>query len=632
MLVVAEKEQALKVLADKVPEGIRDLTVSVLGADEEGRKRLGQSISKIQSRVGQVDRAVADARIVELTAFLDALDRRYADVTTQLLRTRRGRWWGWWGPVHFQIQSRVGQVDRAVADARIVELTAFLDALDRRYAEVTTQLLRTRRAEVTELPGSWPVTAPVTPQAAAAWIAENQNQLGYIPDALSTSVPVPLTSGELAELLELLRTVGLDKASRAGDSLPDRSRLPTPADLQRQLHRLSELGARGDRARHTIRDWGRVSNAGGQQIRSLTDDLIRERDWYVKLASGWLGRVLEQLRDPLMANEWSTFSQDLNNIREQVIALRTALRAHTIQLPETVTQEFVADLTSARDKLTGGGKLGLFAKDAKRATEACRIDGVIPTTLEQVQRCLDTVQVNALRYRIAVIWENQTRPLGAPPLVGYPEQVIRDRLDEIDEVRSSQQRWTELTQRLAAAGFPIPQRPSAEALEQAASLGQDALAGLEQDAIRSGLQATRDVLSTGANGARPSPTWLNLAEAVSAGDLAGYRQEWDAVEQLEAVALPAARLTELHQRLAAVAPEWAGAIGRDPNSGRPTRRPRCRVAMAPARDVAGRDRGAARPGRTAGGSRGTDPGAPPNGDGAGHRAGLATARGQPRPP
>ena len=160
-----------------------------------------------------------------------------------------------------------------------------------------------------------------------------------------------------------------------------------------------------------------------------------------------------------MANEWSSFSQDLNTIREQVIALRTALRAHTIQLPEPVTQEFVADLTSARDKLTGGGKLGLFAKDAKRATEACRIDGVIPTTLEQVQRCLDTVQVNALRYRIAVIWENQTRPLGAPPLVGYPEQVIRDRLDEIDEVRLVP---TALVRADPAAGrrrFPDPATP-----------------------------------------------------------------------------------------------------------------------------------------------------------------------------
>ena len=98
---------------------------------------------------------------------------------------------------------------------------------------------------------------------------------------------MPLTSGELAELLELLRTIGLDKASRAGDSLPDRGRLPTPADLQRQLQRLSELEARADRARHAIRDWGRVSKASGQQIRSLTDDLIRERG-LVRQARQWL--------------------------------------------------------------------------------------------------------------------------------------------------------------------------------------------------------------------------------------------------------------------------------------------------------------------------------------------------------
>ena len=514
VLVVAEKDQALKVLAEKVPEGIRDLTVSVLGADEEGRRRLGQSISKIQTRVGQVDRATADARIVELTGLLDTLDRRYADVTTQLLRTRQ--------------------------------------------------------AEIAELPGSWLATAPVTPQSSAAWVAENQNQLGYIPDALPVSVSSPLTSGELAELLDLMRTIGLDTASRAGDVLPDRGRLPTPAELQRQLHRTAELAARADRARHNSRDWARVAIAGAQQIRSLTEDLIRERDWYVKLASGWLGRVLEQLRDPLMANEWSAFSHDLTAIREQIIALRTALRAHTVQLPENVSAQFVADLTTARDKLTVGGKLGLFAKDAKRAMEACRIDGATPTTVEQVQRCLDTLEVNALRYRIAVSWDNQTRPLGAPPLVGYPEQTIRDRLDELDEVRSSQQRWIVLRQRLEVAGFPVPAGPSAESLEQAASLCHDALAGVEQDAIRAALRETRQVLVSGARGTRPSSTWLQLADAVAAGDVAAYRQRWEAIEQLEAVAVPASRLTALYQRLAAAAPEWVGLISRTPEAaGRP---------------------------------------------------------------
>ena len=95
-------------------------------------------------------------------------------------------------------------------------------------------------------------------------------------------------------------------------------------------------------------------------------------------------------------------------------------------------QDFVADLTSARDKLAGGGKLGLFAKDAKRAIGGLQVDGVIPTTLEQAQRCLDTVQVNALRHRIAVIWQ---QPDAAPgrasagrlPRAGHPRQARRDR-------------------------------------------------------------------------------------------------------------------------------------------------------------------------------------------------------------
>ena len=127
--------------------------------------------------------------------------------------------------------------------------------------------------------------APVTPQAAAAWVAEHQHQLGYIPDALTTSVPVPLTSGELAELLDLLRTIGPDKASRAGDSLPDRGRLTTPADAATAAPPAVRAGSprRPGPARHPGLGPGQQRRRA-EQIRCLTDDSIRERDWYVKLA------------------------------------------------------------------------------------------------------------------------------------------------------------------------------------------------------------------------------------------------------------------------------------------------------------------------------------------------------------
>ncbi|MET0864295.1 MAG: AAA domain-containing protein, partial [Nakamurella sp.] len=228
VLVVAEKEQALKVLADKVPEGIRDLTVSVLGADEEGRRRLGRSIS--------------------------------------------------------QIQTGVGQVDRSVADARIVELTVALDALDRRYAEITAKLLRTRQAEISQLPGDWRAGAPLTPQLAASWVAEHEHILGYIPDAITDLAPPPLVAGEVAEVVDLLRTIGPERARLAGDVLPDRSRLANPAEVAEWLRQIQELSARADRARQALRDGSKVAATGIDQLQELTDLLVRERDWYVKIS------------------------------------------------------------------------------------------------------------------------------------------------------------------------------------------------------------------------------------------------------------------------------------------------------------------------------------------------------------
>ena len=512
VLVVAEKEQALKVLADKVPEGIRDLTVSVLGADEEGRRRLGQSISRIQSRVGQVDRAAADIRIVELTATLDGLDRR--------------------------------------------------------YAEVTTQLLRTRQAEITELPGSWLAASPLTPQAAAGWVADRKVDLGYIPDSVIGLGPPPITAGELGELIELIRTIGPERARLAGDVLPDRGQLSTPQQVQRQIEQIAELNGRANRARQLLRDWTRIIDTGAEKIQVLANDLANERDWYVKLANSWLGAVLAQLGDPLLVAEWAGFLADLTAARERAIGLRARLRAYTVQLPEPQSPQFITDLTSARDKLAGGGKLGVFARDAKRAMDSCRIDGAAPQTVEQVQLCLDHIEVEKLRHSIANTWSNQTRHLGASPLTGFPEQSVRERLDEVAEVQSANQRWADLRRQLESAGLPLAARPSAEALDQAAAVCLDAVAALQQSALRAQLEALRQVLMTGASGSRPSPEWLKLADAVGAGDSAAYRQHWDVVGQLEQVAGPAARLTHILDRLAAAAPEWAGRISRDPDAAR----------------------------------------------------------------
>src|SRR5258708_31285864 len=88
VLVVAGKEQALRALTGKIPAGIKDLTVSVLGADADSRPDLQSAIGQIQARVTAIDQAVADERIRQLTAALHAVSRSIAAATHALLATR----------------------------------------------------------------------------------------------------------------------------------------------------------------------------------------------------------------------------------------------------------------------------------------------------------------------------------------------------------------------------------------------------------------------------------------------------------------------------------------------------------------------------------------------------------------
>ncbi|HUY49478.1 MAG TPA: AAA domain-containing protein [Streptosporangiaceae bacterium] len=129
VLVVAEKEQALRALTEKIPAGIKDLTVSVLGADADSRREL-------ESAIGQ-------------------------------------------------IQTRVTAIDKGFADERIRQLTSDLDTVSRDIAATTQALLATREAEVERLPGRWVPGETPTRAEAARWVAGQASSLGYIDDLIT---------------------------------------------------------------------------------------------------------------------------------------------------------------------------------------------------------------------------------------------------------------------------------------------------------------------------------------------------------------------------------------------------------------------------------------------------------------
>lgn len=505
VLVTAEKEQALKVLADKVPEDIRDLTVSVLGADEDGRKRLGDSIRSIQTKVGLVDRRIADERIRTLTENIDRLDREYAEVSGQL---RASRW-----------------------------------------------------AEFDTLEGPWSVGATVTPQTAAGWLLENA-RLGYVPDLVDPGTACPLADVEFGELLAALHTIDPRHAQQAMLEQPPVDDLPSAHDLAALLEERASSVAAAERARLLPSPPTTFTADTVDRARLLAADLDREAQWRASVGGTWVARVVQQCSDPRLDAEWADATAALAELRDQVFVLRKTVRAHDVQLPPQPGPEFEKLLADAAHRLRTTGKLGFFARDAKAAVESCRVDGQVPLTAETVQVCLDTLAVEQLRHRLASRWRNQTADVDAPALSGYPETAVGPYLDTLAEVRRTATRWADLTSRTAALGLPVlPPEPQALAGAAAAVLDLAALARTVE--IDRSLEHLRRLLEHGA-ATTGAGSWTDLLAALHRGDIEAWGATVAQVRRLVELRPRIERQTALAGRLAAVTPLWVAAMTQDP--------------------------------------------------------------------
>jgi len=514
VLVVAEKEQALRVLADKVPEGIRDLTVSVLGSDEDGRRRLESSIT--------------------------------------------------------QIQTKVTAIDRAHADAEIERLTAALDRIDRDIAAVTGRLLSARAAEVASLEGAWDAGSPLTPSTAGKWLAEHP-ELGYIADPLTPDVTPPLAEGELAELVALIGSVGVERAEACGFELPDLGSLPSATALADLFARLDELDAVLAQAGSVA--WEAVDRAGPSIIDELAGRVGDELAWAVKVGGSWLARVAEQAGDHLLRDTWMSFVAAMHSEREQLVTIGRELEAHQVNVPDTPEPGFADALRAAQERLASKGKLGMFAGEARKAVGACSVDGRPPATAADVALCLHALRRAELRRQISNRWSNRAVPAGAPPLGDetMAEELGRH-LDDLDRILAGAQRWAELSPALAAAGVTPPIEPTADALSGLAEVLSLVQRRSAQRSAQGELDTLGEYLAGGSSGPDASPLWRLLGDALATRRTEQWATLRAQVEDLAAIAPQALRLRRLRDQLAATAPVWTQSILSDPTAaGDPTR-------------------------------------------------------------
>ncbi len=415
VLVTAEKEQALSVLAEKLPSGVRELSVTVGGGDSQSYTRLEHAVRKIQTRVSTFDAVETE------------------DVVT---RTKK----------------QIAEIDASIAEA--------------------TNLLRSaRQAEANRLPGKYEAGRDLSPSDVAAWLAETADELSCIPGPLRTDVTFPLDQTEWTELTQLCAALDPPDVEACQQERPPAHQMPAGASLGGWFAELDDLRRVLAGLECWVADWDRLDHSTGEVDHRLAE--VREAwEWRRKTTGGWLDRVRQECGGPLGHQEWEEFEAGVTAAREQAMVQRMRTAAHGVRVPSEPAPELREGLREARGRFaTEKGVSRVFQHQAAKALDACRVDGRVPSTAEEVDLCLAAILGDDSRRELASRWRNGTARVDGPSL--GPDRPVEDLAGEhLDAIRRAigweTIEWPALRAAVWSVGLRAPESPGVEDLDRLA--------------------------------------------------------------------------------------------------------------------------------------------------------------------
>lgn len=508
VLVTSQKEQALAVLRDKIPESVRDLSVAVLGSSTSSLAQLDQSVQAIYERAVGLDRGPARRRI-------NALDERLTQTQREIgaLRTR-----------------------------------------------ITASIERER--------GSYVLGAGTySPSTLGQWLADGEDELGYIPDELSPDTACPLSMAEFADLFQVAKDIGKADRAEARLSLPPVPDLPTASELASVT---SELGDVRDRLADTesaVQDRIALERLRPDELSALIESVAQASERLRRLEEPWLATIRGELRDASFAALWRDQIKAIREGIEELAAYQTRLLGHSVDLPGEglPTKELIERLEQIQERLAvGKGVSKTFQRELYRLREACRVDEEPPRHAEDIELCIMEARSRRRRNELIRRWTDSTGRVGGPPVnaaAPYPEFEITGHVDSLEDAfRWEEGGWDDLRESLRAAGTRVPVVPSSGDLaELAATLSVAALHVREKE-LTGRLGAVRELLSDAKARPGASYLWGDLLDAFTDRAWDRWGKTADEARRVSGLAADVARFDDLVRRLRVAAPTWTRKI------------------------------------------------------------------------
>jgi len=508
VLVTSQKEQALSVLREKIPESIRDLSVAVLGNSAASLAQLDQSVQAIYEHAVGLDRVPARARIGELEARLGGLHREIS-----ALRSR-----------------------------------------------ISASIARERDSYVIG-------TATHSPSTLGQWLSANTDDLGYIPDQIEPSTACPLTGAEIADLYRLARALDPADCAQARLGLPATEQLPTPSELASATAQLRDMRDRLAAIENVVEDRLALERLGPDDLSALTDAAERAGKQLEQLEQPWLAAIRAELQTAAFAATWRDQMKALQEGIEELAAWRDRLLGHAVVLPDNglPPKALIEQLEALRDRLAAGrGVSKTFQKNLYQVREACLVDEEPPRSAEDVELCIIEARSRRRRYELIHRWNDAVGRIAGPlidPGSSHPEYTLDQHMHAVGDAFAWEDRaWTTLHDRLRVSGVRVPEQPRSADLAAVADVLRTAALHVTEKELAARLDALGKYLADGASQPRTSGLWRMLLDAFTAFAWDRWGRTVEEARRIRALTGDVARLDELTMRLATAAPIWASRI------------------------------------------------------------------------
>ncbi|TWT59160.1 AAA domain-containing protein [Allorhodopirellula solitaria] len=353
VLVVSKGEPALAVLRDQIPEGIRDLTISLLTSEREGLKQLEGSVMFMMNDV-----------LSKSPDFLNREIRDNKERAEQLKRDLRS------------IDKRM----RELAEAQLTQIPASLRGDDKNWPFDAAQSLATDRVK-------------------HAWL---DDAIGF-----SDRSEPQFDQSDIASLSEARRMLGKD-LTYAGTTIPNRQDLPSSRDVASAHASLVQAAslrtASTSGSLPPILGQDEPTRASGKrlvgELKRMQQSLLHtaEEAWVEKLYCRWIA-------DGVSIDDESSVEAAITEL-EKLGETRKTFRKRPIALPLQNVSTKKLKLALQRGSETGKafGFVSLGAKDIKHYLQELTIAGQLPDGAADWSYVFDYVQFREKMVQFAYRW------------------------------------------------------------------------------------------------------------------------------------------------------------------------------------------------------------------------------------